>query len=260
MLNAVIFGTGNIASHFTPAISKIAELNVSSIFARSEEKARLVIGDGQINIIYNYAAIPEDTDVVFLMVNDDAIKSVTAKLSEHLQSSTMIIHFSGSMGLSEIHEHFHHTGIMWPIQTISKSDSSLVLKETPLSISFSDEYTKEKLDRWAAHLSNHKYYLSEDQKKVVHLSAVFANNFTNHMYVIAKELLNAEGLNFELITPLILKTAQSALYNDPALNQTGPAKRQDKNTMDKQLDLLSDVDQKAIYQLISKNIDKKNNS
>ncbi len=89
----------------------------------------------------------------------------------------------------------------------------------------------------------------------MHISAVFACNFTNAFYTIAQEITDSVNLDFDLLRPLIQETADKAMLNDPKDVQTGPAKRNDVQIMQKHLKLLENETQlKDLYQSVSQYI------
>jgi hypothetical protein len=95
---------------------------------------------------------------------------------------------------------------------------------------------------------------------MLHLAAVFACNFTNHMMTLGKEISEYAGYTFEEMKPLIQETFIKAFETGPENSQTGPAVRNDKNTVRKHLELLSfDRDLQRIYREISKSIYKYHN-
>jgi hypothetical protein len=85
------------------------------------------------------------------------------------------------------------------------------------------------------------------------MAAVFACNFSNHMQVIAKEIMDDEKINYKLIIPLIKKTF-SKFEQDPKIKQTGPAIRKDINVIENHLNLIQKDGHREIYKLISDNI------
>ena len=107
----------------------------------------------------------------------------------------------------------------------------------------------------AQSLSSHVQLINSEERKQLHLAAVFACNFSNYMYTIADELLAKNNLDLNLLKPLIIETANKIKENKPALMQTGPAKREDKAVIENHLQLLAkSKDYQDIYKLITENI------
>ena len=163
-----------------------------------------------------------------------------------------MIHTSGATDISVLKKKFRNCGVLWQVQTI-KSRTKVDFKKVPLVIEASNPSSKQKLLKLAHALSNKVYSLNSQQRRVLHLGAVFVNNFPNHLYYLSQELLKKHKMPFELFEPLILSTAENGM-KDPKTAQTGPAKRNDKKTMDAHLKLLPGKNYRTLYKLISKSI------
>lgn len=191
-------------------------------------------------------------DVYFIAVRDDAIEKVVKKLS--IPKESLVIHTSGATDISVLKRKFRNCGVLWQAQTI-KARSKVDFKKVPLVIEANNPSSKKKLLLLARGLSRKVYSLSSRQRRVLHLGAVFVNNFPNHLMYLSKALLKKHNMPFEIFGPLILSTAQSAIA-DPFLSQTGPARRNDKKTMQAHLKLLSDKNYRDLYKLLSRSITK----
>ena len=163
----------------------------------------------------------------------------------------LVVHTSGSVSCQDLAEH-NRRGVFYPLQSFSKNRESN-FKEIPICIEA--EFNKDLLllEELAAALSDDVYFIDSDQRKKLHLAAVFVNNFVNHLYQIGHDICAREALPFEILKPLIAETARKIEEMTPSDAQTGPAKRNDLKTINEHLELLSD-DHKALYQLISKSI------
>ena len=157
-------------------------------------------------------------------------------------------HTSGSVCLKNV-------GVFYPIQTFSKN-IPLDLKKVPFCVSAKNKDFENILFKVAKSISNHVYQIDEKQRKVLHLAAVFACNFSNNMYAIAQDLLKKSDLDFEMLKPLIIETANKIRQHSPKSVQTGPAKRRDMQTIENHIDLLEDEDLKRLYKLITNQIQK----
>ncbi|MEG1586257.1 MAG: DUF2520 domain-containing protein, partial [Bacteroidales bacterium] len=93
-----------------------------------------------------------------------------------------------------------------------------------------------------------------EQRKYLHLAAVFANNFSNHMFSIAAKLVEDHGLPFDALQPLIAETADKIRTMAPVNAQTGPAIRYDENVMEKQIGMLDNEQLRDIYRCVSRSI------
>ena len=189
------------------------------------------------------------------MVNDGAISKISSRIKESLAPDTLIIHFSGTFSNNKIDPYFSNVSCAWPIQSLSAHDDSIDLKEIPLVITSSTETTNRKTASIFESISNQIYFFTEEEKSILHLSAVFANNFTNHLYAVSKSLLEQNHLNFEILIPIIKQTTSKILTKSPEESQTGPAIREDKDTIAMHVDILREQDDyQAIYNIMTKSI------
>ena len=127
-------------------------------------------------------------------------------------------------------------------------------RNIPICIEANSPILEKKLLNLSKQISNNVIVLNSSKRKHLHLAAVIASNFSNYCYSISKNILDNENINFDLLNPLIQYTAQKNLNKNPLKNQTGPAKRGDKNTIKEHLSLLIDKNHKKIYKLLSQNI------
>jgi predicted short-subunit dehydrogenase-like oxidoreductase (DUF2520 family) len=140
------------------------------------------------------------------------------------------------------------------LQTFSKS-KAIDFRQIPIAIEGNSSEVTSTIHAIADRLSEKVIELSSEQRKALHIAAVFACNFTNHLYALSKRLLTDQQLEFDLLTPLINETVTKALLNDPITMQTGPAVRGDQSTINAHLDLLNDKPElKELYQKLSQSI------
>jgi predicted short-subunit dehydrogenase-like oxidoreductase (DUF2520 family) len=144
-------------------------------------------------------------------------------------------------------------GVLYPMQTVNK-DRVVDWSDVPIFVEASNEDDTQYLVQLSQRLSNNVSRSNSQQRQSLHLAAVFACNFSNHMYAIAERLLNEQGLDFDVMKYLIRETEHKAELISPVDGQTGPAVRNDVNVMDKHLALLGDSPEGELYRLISKNI------
>lgn len=193
-------------------------------------------------------------DVCILAVKDDAIAEVVKKMPP--LKNSLILHTSGATDISVLKKKFKNCGVLWQVQTM-KAGTKIDFKEVPLVIEANNPSSKTKLMQLARSLSPKIYSLNSQQRRVLHLGAVWVNNFPNHLYYLSERLLKKHHLPYELFGSLILSTAENGIKN-PKASQTGPAKRNDKKTMQEHLKLLPDKNYRALYKLLSQSIIKHN--
>ena len=246
-----IIGSGNVASHFAK-IFITKGISVKCIYSRTLENAQNLADDLKTSYTDNLDDLKE-VDLTLIAIKDDAIKEVSNKL----YTKSIVVHTSGSVSINVLNNHFDH-GIFYPLQTFSK-DKEVDWQNLPICIESSDVNTKEILIKLAKKLSNNVHYLTSEQRKKAHLSAVIACNFSNHFYALAYKLMQENEIDFQLIEPLIKATANKVGTENPALLQTGPAVRKDTDTINKHIEMLDDSsDLQKLYQDISNSIIKTN--
>lgn len=248
-----MLGAGNVATHLSKALIN-AGFPVAQVWSRKTDNAinlSLQIGA---NSIANIEDVDTDIDVVILAVADDAISEIVNKIPR--LKNRIVLHTSGSTSIELLNQH-PKNGVLYPVQTFSKT-IALDFTQVPICIEASDTDTLNQLNLLAKKLSNKVEFVNSENRMRLHISAVFACNFTNYFYSIAKDLMDDARLDFELIKPLIQETADKVMQNNPADVQTGPAKRDDQITIQKHLELLKNKSSiKELYTLISQNLVKK---
>jgi predicted short-subunit dehydrogenase-like oxidoreductase (DUF2520 family) len=195
--------------------------------------------------------LPQDADVYIIAVKDSALQDVIRQLTNLLKTKNdapLIVHTAGSMPLSVFEGYAENGGVFYPMQTFSM-EREVDFREIPLFIEGKDKRIRE----LAESISEHVYELSSDDRRYLHLAAVFACNFTNHCYTLAAEVLEKKGLPFDVMLSLVDETARKVHELHPHEAQTGPAVRGDENVMNAQAALL-DGRNKEIYELLSKSI------
>ena len=254
-MNVAILGSGNVATHLSKALIK-AGYPIKQIWSRKNENAINLALEIGANSISSIKELSENINIVIIAVSDDAILQVAQQIPKFLNQK-LILHTSGSTSLAVLDKISTSIGVFYPLQTFSKN-SDLDFSNIPICIDANQEDVLESLNQLALKLSNNVSKVNSADRLILHISAVFACNFTNYFYSIAEELLNSNHLDFELLKPLILETAEKALLNSPAKVQTGPAKRDDQITINKHLKVLQQDPQiKEVYQFISQQLVKK---
>jgi predicted short-subunit dehydrogenase-like oxidoreductase (DUF2520 family) len=184
-------------------------------------------------------------------VSDGAIPLLLERIKT---GNRLIIHMSGSVKMDILHGVSANFGVIYPPQTFT-THTLLRFRKVPLCIEASSGKNLLLLKSFAKSLSEKVYTINSDQRRILHLSAVFANNFTNFMVAISQELLLENGMDFGILEPIIRQTAENASAVDVFKMQTGPAMREDRETIRQHHDLLvNHPDYKEIYDLITRNI------
>lgn len=244
MTKTVIIGSGNLAQHLIMAFAKSNEIEVVQAFSRQKEALTQLLDSDKITTNFNDLV---QADFYIIAVSDDAIASVSAKLPF---KNRLVVHTSGSVSIDAL-DPKNKRGIFYPLQTFSKNK---VVDFSTIPICLESETDYDFLEKVAKDISNHVYKINSEQRKSLHISAVFVNNFVNHLYQIGQEICTENKVSFDVLKPLILETATKVMTLSPSDAQTGPAKRNDKKTIATHLDFLSNENHKTIYQLLTQSI------
>jgi len=253
-----IIGAGSLAWHLAQELEKADHL-IIEVFSRKLKNARTLTSR-------LYDAVPTDklnfsssiAEVFIIAVTDDAIPEVTSKIL--FPENAVVAHTSGSSSHYSQHpapstQHpIPSIGVFYPLQTFTKH-TEVNFKEIPICIEALDETTENVLTEIAKSISEKVLFLNSEKRKALHLAAVFACNFTNHLLSNAKTILDREGLEFSLLEPLIIETIEKALEFDPDKVQTGPAARRDKQLINDQFKYLKKYPElQKIYKSLTESI------
>jgi len=250
-----IIGSGNVATHLGAAF-KNAGHRIVQVYSRDIQNASLLAYHAGAEPIDDLNQLNPETDLFIISVNDDAIITIAKVLAKHQK---LTVHTSGATDLEALSAIIPTAGVFYPLQTLSKN-KEVDFFAVPLCIEGVDEEVTTKLEQLARTISNNVYRINSAQRKILHLAAVFACNFPNYLYGVAQQLLAKHQMGFEMLRPLILETAQKVQEHLPAEVQTGPAVRNDENTMAAHLQMLNDEPElKTIYSLLSQGIIKNDN-
>ena len=249
-MNIVLIGSGNVATHLAKALVAKAE-NVVQVYSQNLLNASVLAQQINAEAINQLSEVDRTADLYIISVKDDAIEHVTSALKK---VEGLVVHTSGTTDISAIKNYTARAGVFYPLQTFSKV-KEVSFDHIPLCIEASSSNDLDILKQLAGKLSDQVYELDGEKRKTLHLAAVFACNFPNHLYALANQVLLENGLDFNIIRPLIAETADKVMVNLPEKVQTGPAIRGDESTMNKHLGLLENQPElQNIYQTLSNSI------
>ena len=244
-----IIGAGNVATNLALALKKAGH-EIVQIYNRSDDAGKELAHTVAASFTSNAVDLL-DADVYLVAVKDDVI----AEIAEHLKLADKIVaHTSGTNSKYLLATASTAYGIFYPLQTMKKN-SKVDFKSVPLLVEGSDEATVATLEALAKTISQNVHRVDEEQRKWIHVAAVFANNFTNHLYSVSESILLGHGLPFDILKPLIYRSIENLQQNSPAELQTGPAARGDMQTIEKHLMLLGDdIRLQKIYEILTQSI------
>ena len=271
-MKIVLIGAGNLATHLGKALHAAGH-DMVQVFSRTMQSAETLASLLDAEPLTDIAQVRDDADVYIFSVKDSALVQLVAQLCRHEadglvedgavnalrkakkgEHERVFLHTAGSMPMSVFKGMAQHYGVLYPMQTFSKQrevDFSII----PCFVEANDEFAQKQIEGLAREISGRVYELSSEDRKYLHLSAVFACNFANHCYAISQELLEEHGIPFDVMLPLINETAAKVHEMRPKDAQTGPAVRYDENVIGKQSKLLENHPHfKKVYDSMSKSI------
>lgn len=253
-MKVVIVGSGNVATHLSLALASLEGIEICQVYSPTEAHAEILAERLNCDFVTNPNQIRKDADVYLFALKDQALETVIRAVPAN---DGLWLHTSGSMPMQVFAGYTERYGVLYPLQTFSKS-REISFRGIPLFIECHREEDKNCLEELARRLSGKVCELSSEKRRSLHLAAVFACNFTNHIYALAEEILAKEGLSRDYLFPLIDETA-AKVHELPAQEaQTGPAIRYDENIINKHLGMLADdPDVQTLYRLLSQSIHKK---
>lgn len=246
----VIIGAGNVATHLAKALHAAGK-HIVQVYSRTDASARALAKQLSCGHTHRIKDLYPDADLYIFSVPDHALESL---LKDFPYRHAFAAHTSGSIPLKMLSDTVYRAGVFYPLQTFSKQvqpDFSSI----PICIEACDDKHTMMLEQLGRSISRDVRRISSDQRKTLHVAAVFACNFTNHMLAIASDILNRESVSFDILQPLLQETVRKVKHRPPQEVQTGPAVREDLSTIKAHLEVLSDLPgYQKLYNFISQSI------
>ena len=255
-MKITIIGAGNVATHLAGNLSHQKDIDILQIFSKTKNSAKILAK--KINCAWtNDISKIIESDLYIIATNDDSIQKIAQ--TEQLKNK-FIVHTSGSVEMKVLSKNTVNFGVFYPLQTFQK-EQKVEFSEIPMCIEASNEQNFNILRNLAKKISKKVYKINSEQRKNIHIAAVFVNNFINHLFHIANEIISRKDISIEILKPLIEQTFKNIQTNNPYDIQTGPAKRNDKNILENHIETLKtiDVNFAGVYRKISDSIIKSYN-
>lgn len=245
-------GSGNVATHLAKAFSKNGII-VHQIYSQTCDNSEVLAW--QSNAVYtcDLDELDMNVDLFIFAVKDEVIKQLS-KFILQKNPIAKVVHTSGSVGL-DVFENAVNAGILYPLQSFSKT-KKIDISAVPFLITSDNSNFKNELIALATLLSDKVYEYTDEQRKHLHIAAVFVNNFSNHLFAIAQDYCEKHQIDYQLLMPLIHETITKIDTILPKQVQTGPARRNDNEIIEKHLHQLQSEDEHLfqIYQLLTNSI------
>lgn len=250
--SVVFIGAGNLATNLAKALYWKG-FRIVQIYSRTEESAQSLAQIVEAEYTTDLSAVTEDAQLYIVSLKDTALVELLPKLVAG-KKNALWVHTAGSIPMTVWEGYAERFGVFYPMQTFSKQ-REVDFRGIPIFVESNSEEDTQFLKDIASALSEKVYEATSDQRKSLHLAAVFTCNFANHMYALAAELLKKYQLPFEVMLPLIDETARKVHELEPRAAQTGPAIRYDENVIDGHLQMLAnEPEMQELYRLISQSI------
>lgn len=247
-------GSGNVATHLALALKNVG-VEIVEVFSEKTKNAKNFAAEFNCSFAEGIQNLKMTSDMTLLAVPDSKIGEVSRLLPD---SDSMVVHTSGITDISAIGTR-KRFGVFYPLQTFSK-ERKVDISNVPFCIEANNENDFNLLMNLASRLSKNVNKVSSEQRKLLHLTAVLVNNFSNHMYNLAQEILETNNMDFDFLIPLIQETALKVKDIPPGKAQTGPARRKDSSTIKEHMEMLNAFPEyREIYKLLSEQIMKKYN-
>ncbi|MEO9952153.1 DUF2520 domain-containing protein [Nonlabens sp.] len=248
MIKIIIIGTGNVGMHLCHAFEKAAltdKISLTGYYNRGQKK----LSDINAPLFSQIENLPA-CDLIILAVPDDSIEATANQLPT---SQAIIVHTSGSVSITALEKHEHH-GVFYLPQSFSKIRKPN-FGDITLCLESNSEAVNDVLEQVAVTLSRKREQINSNQRKKLHLAAVYMNNFVNHCYTKADEIMQDADMDTQLLNALMQETLAKAIDLSPQKAQTGPAMRNDIKTIEKHLEMLENED-RDMYRSITNSIQK----
>lgn len=246
-MQIVLIGSGNVAFHLAKAFTE-AQIPISQIFGRNTAELQKILE--QFSIPFSTETLAE-ADLYIISVSDSSIAEVSSLIKN---KNALVTHTSGSVSREALNGNYRKS-VFYPLQTFSKS-KNLDYSKIPFFIDAENENDEEILKNLASKISKNVMLANDEKRKYIHLTAVFACNFVNHLYARAKEISDSQNIPFDYFLPLIDETTQKIHELEPKLAQTGPAIRNDEKVLKLHESLLTDEEKLKIYKTLNESIKK----
>lgn len=253
-MNAVtILGSGNVAWHLAQAFQSKG-IAIEGVWSREPRNSHELASLAGCKVIPDLLDLPDDGSLVLLALPDHVLPDIMDKLRYRFWQHSVFVHTSGATSISILEGPFAHYGVLYPLQTLTKGHP-VGPWPIPFLVHGNTVENTERLKQIAGKLSTQVQIVSDEDRAILHLSAVIINNFINHLGGLAFNQLEANGLDRRLLEPLALETIRKLFIYPAREIQTGPAKRGDISSLAKHLQMLANDPQfAALYRQISLSI------
>jgi predicted short-subunit dehydrogenase-like oxidoreductase (DUF2520 family) len=245
-LRVTLIGSGNVATILGKKIHNSGHI-IHQVYSRNTQHATILANELNAEIAQEPSDIDASADIFIIAISDDSLH----KIHEWFRTKDkLVVHTAGSVSINVLEKVSDNYGILYPLQTIRKELGKEPL--LPVLVDGNTEWNKTKLLAFAQSFADTTGYANDEERSKLHLAAVFTNNFSNFLFTLAEDYCKKEGIEFRMIIPLLQETVNRLEYSSPADVQTGPAARNDQQTIDKHLKMLQEYPiMESMYRVMS---------
>ena len=248
-MTVVIIGSGNVATIMGSRIVSAGH-RLLQVMARQEAAAAALAAEWGCGYTAQWEAVEPTADIYIVSLSDRALPGLGSLLS---LPGRLVVHTAGAVSGSVLRDVSVRCGVLYPLQSLRKEIRPF--PEFPLLIDADQPGDLPLLEGFARTIARQVQRAGDTQRQKLHVAAVFANNFTNHLYTLAADFCRKEEIDFSLLLPVIRETVRRLEYYPPRDSQTGPAIRGDQSTMDQHLEILANYhNMSVLYRLFSDQI------
>ena len=242
MIDVCVLGTGKVGTHFINECISNPKLNLIQVYNKSSKGVALY--KDMVATTQNLLELKK-VNIYIVALPDEVLPTLNL---QHLKG--LVVHTSGTVPYQQLKA--KNRGVFYPLQSFSK-EKKINFKNTPLCIEIEFNDSKEIIHQLATSISNQVHFLDKKKREKLHLAAVFANNFSNRVIGIAYDICKENQIDSTILQPLLHETFLKTQILNPSLAQTGPALRNDTETLQKHLEQLKGIN-KNIYTVLTQSI------
>jgi len=235
-LRIILIGSGNVGFHLGKKLTSVG-IKIEQVFSRKKSKAKRLAKVCNSTFTNSFSEVSKNGDLYILAVPDSAIEKVADNLSKNISPQKLVVHTSGATPSTILKPYFKQYGIFYPLQTFS-INREVDFEKIPICVDANLKKNRLLLENLAKRIANNIYQINDKQRAILHVAAVFVNNFSNNLFTIGEQITKEENLPFEILKPLIQESVEKIKNHSPLDMQTGPAIRGDETTIEKHLEYL----------------------
>jgi predicted short-subunit dehydrogenase-like oxidoreductase (DUF2520 family) len=248
-MKIVIIGSGNVATVLGRKLQEAGH-SILQVYGRDKSRAAILANELKCGYVSAWEAIDKDADINLIAISDDGLTGLEHRINF---GNKLVVHTAGSVSKEVLKKLSRNYGVIYPLQSLRKEIKTI--PEIPLLVDGNTEDSLTLIYDFASTISANVSTADDHTRLKLHVAAVLASNFTNHLYALAADYCNKEQIDFRLLLPLVQETADRLAYFPAGEMQTGPAIRHDKITIERHLKLLDNHPLiSEVYRLLTENI------